>query len=140
MLAYLSMMAPRLIELRRVLKLTGSIYLHCDPTSSAHLRLLMDAVFGPKNFRNEILWYYYNKIHDRRKKLFPKATDTLLFYVKDVDNDFTFHQLKEKRENPVMQLARKKVNGRMVNAKDEEGHVIYRVKEDRTRYHQKVCK
>ncbi len=56
MLAYLSMMAPRLVELRRVLKSTGSIYLHCDPTASAHLRLLMDAVFGPQNFRNEIVW------------------------------------------------------------------------------------
>ena len=50
MLAYLSMMAPRLVELRRVLKTTGSIYLHCDPTASAYLHLLMDAVFGPASF------------------------------------------------------------------------------------------
>ncbi len=56
MLAYLSMMAPRLVELHRVLKPTGSIYLHCDPTASHYLRLLMDAVFGPVNFRNEIIW------------------------------------------------------------------------------------
>ncbi len=132
MLAYLSMMAPRLVELRRVLKPTGSIYLHCDSTASAHLRLLMDAVFGVANFRNEILWYYYNKIHDRRKKLFPKATDIVMFYVNDINSDFTFHQLKEMREKPVKQLARKKVDGRMVNAKDEAGHVIYRMKEDRT--------
>jgi len=132
MLAYLSMMAPRLVELRRVLKPTGSIYLHCDSTASAYLRLLMDAVFGPKNFRNDILWYYYNKMHDSRKKLFPRATDTLLFYVKDVSQAFTFKQLKEKRDKPVQQLARKKVDGRMVNARDEEGNVIYRVKDDRT--------
>ena len=132
MLAYISMMAPRLIELRRVLKDTGSIYLHCDPTASAHLRLLMDSVFGAANFRNEIVWYYYNKMHDSRKKLFPRATDTLLFYVKNIEADFTYKQLKEQRDKPVKQLARKKVDGRMVNAKDDEGHVIYRLKEDRT--------
>jgi DNA modification methylase len=56
MLAYLSMMAPRLVELRRVLKPTGSIYLHCDPTASHYLKMLLDAVFGPENFRNEIIW------------------------------------------------------------------------------------
>src|SRR5438132_1851680 len=56
MLAYLSMMAPRLIELRRVLKATGSIYLHCDPTASHYLKMLMDAVFCPTNFLNEVIW------------------------------------------------------------------------------------
>ena len=56
MMAYLAMMAPRLIELRRVLKETGSIYLHCDPTASHYLKILMDAVFGPQFFRNEIIW------------------------------------------------------------------------------------
>jgi site-specific DNA-methyltransferase (adenine-specific) len=131
MLAYLSMMAPRLIELRRVLKSTGSIYLHCDTTAGAYLRVLMDAVFRPGNFRNDIIWYYYNKMHDSRKMLFPRATDTLLFYAKDVKN-FTFHQLKEKRDKPVRQLARKKVDGRMVNVKGEDGHCIYREKDDRT--------
>jgi site-specific DNA-methyltransferase (adenine-specific) len=55
MLAYLSIMAPRLVELRRVLKSTGSLYLHCDPTASHYLKLLMDAVFGPTTFRNEII-------------------------------------------------------------------------------------
>jgi len=50
------MMAPRLVELRRVLKVPGSIYLHCDPTASHYLKMLMDAVFGPQYFRNEIVW------------------------------------------------------------------------------------
>jgi site-specific DNA-methyltransferase (adenine-specific) len=58
MLAYLCMMAPRLVELRRVLKPTGSIYLHCDPTASHYLKLLMDAVFGGGSFLNEVVWYY----------------------------------------------------------------------------------
>lgn len=56
MLAYLAMMAPRLMELRRALKPTGSLFLHCDPTASHYLKLLLDAVLGPKNFRNEIIW------------------------------------------------------------------------------------
>ena len=57
MMAYLTMMAQRMVELHRVLKPTGSIYLHCDPTASHYLKLLMDAVFnGADNFRNEISW------------------------------------------------------------------------------------
>ena len=56
MMAYLTMMAHRMVELHRVLKPTGSIYLHCDPTASHYLKLLMDAVFGATNFRNEVVW------------------------------------------------------------------------------------
>jgi len=56
MSAYITMMCVRLIELRRVLKDTGSIYLHCDPTASHYLKLLMDTIFGVQNFRNEIVW------------------------------------------------------------------------------------
>ena len=56
MMAYLTMMAPRLLEVRRALKPAGSVYLHCDPTASHYLKLLMDAVFGAENFRNEIVW------------------------------------------------------------------------------------
>src|ERR1700690_3659246 len=56
MLAYLVNMAIRMIEIHRVLKLTGSVYLHCDPTASHYLKMLMDAVFLPTNFRSEIVW------------------------------------------------------------------------------------
>lgn len=131
-MAYICMMTPRLMELKRVLKPTGSIYLHCDPTADAYLRIMLNAVFGIEQFRNEIIWYYYNKMHDRRKRLFPRATDTIFFYVKDIGKEFTFHQLKEKREKVFKQLARKKVGGRMINARDEAGNLIYRMKEDRT--------
>ena len=55
MMAYLVMMTPRLVELRRVLKPTGSIYLHCDPTASHYLKLLMDTIFGPEFFQNDII-------------------------------------------------------------------------------------
>lgn len=81
MLAYLSMMAPRLVELRRVLKPTGSIYLHCDPTASHYLKMLMDAVFGPVNFRNEIIWRRSDpKGHAFSR--YPTAHDVLLYFAK----------------------------------------------------------
>jgi DNA modification methylase len=81
MLAYLSMMAPRLVELKRTLKATGSIYLHCDSTASHYLKLLMDAVFGPVNFRNEIIWKRkYGKAGPTNR--FGRCTDSLLYYVK----------------------------------------------------------
>jgi DNA modification methylase len=80
MMAYLAMMALRLIELRRVLKPTGSIYLHCDPTASHYLKILMDAVFGPEFFRNEIVWQRTTG----RKSLtqFGRVHDTILFYTR----------------------------------------------------------
>lgn len=80
MLAYLSMMAPRLVELRRVLKPTGSLYLHCDPTASHYLKLLLDAVFGAENFRNEIIWRRTGA-HGPRRSYGP-VHDTILFYSK----------------------------------------------------------
>jgi len=81
MLAYLAMMAPRLVELRRVLKPTGSIYLHCDPTASHYLKVLMDAVFGPTSYRNEIIWKRSSAHSDARTKL-GDVTDTILFYAR----------------------------------------------------------
>jgi site-specific DNA-methyltransferase (adenine-specific) len=83
MLAYLAMMAPRLLELRRVLKKTGSIYLHCDPTASHYLKLLMDAVFEPRNFLSEIIWKRTHA-HGGAKRYGP-VHDVLLFYAKGDD-------------------------------------------------------
>lgn len=80
MMAYLVMMAIRLVGLRRVLKDTGSIYLHCDPTASHYLKLLMDAVFGGENFRNEIVWCY--KGPSRSLRDFPDKHDIILRYSK----------------------------------------------------------
>ncbi|WP_420128654.1 DNA methyltransferase [Longimicrobium sp.] len=80
MMAYLAMMAPRLLELREVLKPTGSIYLHCDTTASHYLKILMDAVFGPQMFRNEIIWKRTNVHND--SKTWSHVTDSLLFYTK----------------------------------------------------------
>ncbi len=84
MLAYLAMMAPRLIELRRVLRPTGSLYLHCDPTASHYLKMLLDAVFGPAQFRNEIIWLRSKnpKGSQFEMKRFSPFTDTILYYAK----------------------------------------------------------
>ena len=86
LLAYLTMMAPRLVELHRVLKESGSLYLHCDPTASHYLKMLLDAVFGPKCYRNEIVW----KRHNARalEHRWPKVHDILLYYSKSEDRPF----------------------------------------------------
>ena len=81
LMAYLAMMAPRLAELRRVLKSTGSIYLHCDPTASHYLKLLMDAGFGSDNFRSEIIWRR-TSAHNKLSRKYGPIHDTILFYGK----------------------------------------------------------
>ena len=88
MMAYLTMMAQRMVELHRVLKPTGSIYLHCDPTASHYLKLLMDAVFGADGFRNEITWKRTTSHNDARRN-YSAIADTILFYTKG--NDYGFH-------------------------------------------------
>lgn len=85
--AYLVMMAARLVELRRVLKPTGSLYLHCDPTASHYLKTVLDVLFGPQNFRNEIIWQRTNVHSD--SKTWSRVSDTVLFY--SVSDDFTWN-------------------------------------------------
>lgn len=91
MLAYLTMMAPRLVELRRVLKRTGSIYLHCDPTASHYLKLLLDSIFRPEHFLAEITWRRTGT-HSDAKRWSPVA-DHLLHYSKE--DKPTWHPLHE---------------------------------------------
>jgi len=94
MMAYLTMMAVRLLELHRVLKPTGSLYLHCDPTASHYLKILLDAVFRSRNYINEISWrrttakadYVQGATH------FPRVRDILFMYRKHSDDANTFHQ------------------------------------------------
>jgi DNA modification methylase len=82
MLAYLSMMSPRLVELRRVLTRTGSLYLHCDPTASHYLKILLDSVFGAQSFRNEVVWKR-SSAHTAKK--YAPVHDVILFYTKSDD-------------------------------------------------------
>ncbi len=86
MKSYLIMMAVRLLELRRVLRSTGSIYLHCDPTASHYLKTLMDTVFGRDLFRNEIVWHYRRRTGKARR--FQRLHDLILFYSKADDHRF----------------------------------------------------
>lgn len=88
--AYLVMMIARLIELHRVLKHTGSIYLHCDPTMSHYLKLILDQIFGPKNFRNEIIWHY--RKWPTGKYQFQRNHDTIFFYSKTETTERIFNQ------------------------------------------------
>ncbi len=84
MMAYLAMMAPRLAELRRTMKPTASIYLHCDPTASHYLKLLMDAIFDPRRFRSEIIWKRSSAHSDAKqgRRIHGHIHDVLLFYTK----------------------------------------------------------
>ena len=93
MMAYLTMMAQRLAELHRVLKPTGSIYLHCDPTASHYLKLLMDGVFGPDNYRTEISWKRTSAHSDGKqgRRQHGRVHDILLFYSKS--DDFVWNLL-----------------------------------------------
>lgn len=94
MMAYLTMMAVRLLELHRVLKSTGSIYLHCDPTASHYLKILMDAIFDHRNFRNDIIWKRVSTVKGnfgQGSKFFGPNTDNVLFYTKS--DDYTFNQI-----------------------------------------------
>jgi len=81
LMAYLAMMAVRLIELHRVLKPTGSLYLHCDPTASHYLKVLLDAVFGARNYRNEIIWKR-TSAHNDSKAYFGDVSDAIFYYSK----------------------------------------------------------
>ena len=91
MLGYLAYMADRLKHIRRVMKESASVYLHCDPTASHYLKIIMDAVFGQANFRNEIIWSYQR--WTGATKHFQRMHDVILFY--GASPDTTFHRLKE---------------------------------------------
>jgi len=92
--SYLIYMAARLLEMKRVLKDTGSIYLHCDPTMSHYLKLAMDAIFGKDNFRNEIVWHYYN-VASTSRKFIGRKHDTILFYAKSNATSFNWDSMRE---------------------------------------------
>ena len=91
MTAYLVMMAPRLLELRRVLRPTGALFLHCDPTASHYLKLLLDAIFGAQNYRNEIIWKRQTSSGYKGSSSFGRNHDTVLFYSKS--NEYTYRNI-----------------------------------------------
>ena len=105
MMAYLVMMAIRLVELRRVLKNTGSLYLHCDPTASHYLKIILDSVFGKENYINEITWKR-SQTRSSISRRFRKARDILLFYSKT--NHYDFHLQYKKLSRKSLELYKHK--------------------------------
>ena len=94
---YLCYMAVRLMELQRVLKSTGSLYLHCDTTMSHYLKLLLDCIFGEDNFRNEIIWHY--KGTGNQKTKFPAKHDAILYYSASSKAHHNIIYVKAKKES-----------------------------------------
>ena len=125
--SYLAYMAIRLLELRRVLKPTGSLYLHCDQTMGHYLKLIMDAVFGRRNFRNEIVWHYRRWTGKARR--FQRLHDTVFFYT--ASGDYTFNQLytsytegsRERKEQGVLHRFKRGSTPHLVSVKqvDQKG-------------------
>ena len=129
---YLNWMYENLCAIKSVMSDEASIYVHLDWNIGHYVKILMDEIFGEENFKNEIVWYYYNKMPDKRKPLFTRSHDTIYFYSLANNEDITFNLLTEKRQEAVKQLVRKKVDGKMINARDEDGNVMYRITDERT--------
>lgn len=121
---YLQFIYERAILMRELLSDNGVLCLHCDWHKSHYLRALLDEVFGAGTFQNEIVWHYYNKMQGNINR-FASDHDVILVYSKS--GKFQFNKLREKRENPVQQIKRvwDKATQSLVNAKDENGNVVY---------------
>ena len=122
MLSYLSHMAIRCYYMRKMLKDTGSFYYHCDPTASHYIKIVLDYIFGIKNFRNEIVWCYSRWSNVQRQ--FQSQHDCLLFYSKSKYN--TFNEIRtplaKARKRNLVEL----VDGKKVCKRDEAGNIIYK--------------
>ena len=126
MMAYLAMMAVRLIELHRVLKPTGSLYLHCDPTASHYLKVLLDSIFGAKLYINEIVWLRANA-HNFKTRYWPRQHDILLLYGK---TDRTIVNPQYEPYGPE-QLSRYKIDetGRLYTGQDLTVSLVRRLRQ-----------
>lgn len=117
--AYLVMMTPRLAELRRVLKPTGSIYLHCDPSASHYLKVLMDQIFNKENFRDEVIWHY--RKWPSGNKQFQHNHDVILFYSKTQSNARIFNmEYMERAESTKKRFGEAKI----ISGYDKHGRRI----------------
>ena len=121
-MAYLVMMANRLLELHRVLKETGSLYLHCDPTASHYLKIVLDAVFGSKNFKNEIAWCYGSG--GASKRHYSKKHDIIFFYAKSDNYIFNVDAVREPYSSPE-KVKYKVINGKKYLRKHPLGRVPF---------------
>ena len=116
MKSYLVMMADRLVELHRILKPTGSIYLHCDPTANSYLRLVLDGIFKRSNFRNEVIWDYSFRLMNLTR-FFNRKHDVILFYAKSRTNRFLMPKTPWTRDE-IIKTRKQKIH------LDEEGNEV----------------
>jgi site-specific DNA-methyltransferase (adenine-specific) len=118
-MAYLAMMAVRLVELHRVLKYSGGLYLHCDSIAHPYLRLILDAIFDPRQRRNDIIWWYPNKL-PTGGKVFDRQHDVILYYIKDSRQKYIFNEVRVPTEYEGTQLVTKKTAGKRIPVYDPE--------------------
>ncbi|WP_339583254.1 site-specific DNA-methyltransferase [Aquabacterium sp. G14] len=128
---YLQFMYERLLMLKELLATDGVIYLHCDSSRNSHLRLLLDEVFGPDRFINEIVWHYYNKMQGNVGR-FASNHDVILSYRNG--EKFSFTTLREAREKPKTQQKRvwDPASKSLKQARDDQGNLIYYEDTERT--------
>lgn len=126
MMAYLAMMAIRLLELHRVLKPTGSLYLHCDPTASHYLKALLDSIFGPRRFLNEIIWLRANA-HNLKTRMWPRQHDTLLLYSRG--ETFTLNPTYQPYGPEQLSRYRPDEKGRMYTGQDLTVSLVRRLRQ-----------
>ncbi len=124
MMAYLVMMTVRIVEMHRILKETGSLYLHCDPTASHYLKIILDAVFGTQNFKNEIVWHY--KRWTAASRHFQKMHDVIFWYSKTDAHTFTQPLQPFSDESYIENTVRGFVDGKLVRLKHKDGNYVLR--------------
>jgi adenine-specific DNA-methyltransferase len=129
---YLRWLNETFVLLRELLSSEGSIFVHLDVHMGPYVKALMDEVFGRDNFQNEVVWYYYNKLHDSRKRVLPKAFDQILYYVKDRNSSYPYTALKEPRATPVTKLKYRKVAGKIQNIIGDDGKAVTYESAERT--------
>ena len=127
---YLNWMYENLMAMKSIMSDEASIYVHLDYHIGHYVKILMDEIFGEDNFRNEIIWHYTNKMsgttspHD-----FVCEHDTIFRYTKN--SEYLYNVITEKRDEPVKQSKRVKVDGKNMRARDEEGNIIYEISTDK---------
>ncbi len=128
--AYLTMMYDRIALIKDLLAEDGSIWVHCDWKANFMIRSILEEIFGPGSFRNEIIWYYTNKIPDTRKRQYTNSTDTIFYYTKSSSSVFNWQF--DKREKPIKVSRMKKVEGKKVYPKGSDGKCVYVIRHERT--------
>lgn len=122
---YLQFIYLRLILIKELISTSGTVYIHTDYHKTHYLRIICDEIFGASNFVNEIIWHYYNKMAPD-SKCFPRASDKIIVYSRQIGTHI-FNKQTERRDTPAKQLVRKFVDGKAINARDENGNVMYRM-------------